>query len=69
MTSVWGGMAHILDACGPCEYRDAPKTLAGLMHCLRNHAECTAVKKRDDCLSLLWVGWWSPMSNKRLRLD
>lgn len=33
VTSVWGGVAGMSDACGlPCEYGDALKTPAALMH-------------------------------------
>ena len=44
LTSMWGGVAHMSDICGPLhEYRDALKTPAGLMQLAEEL--CTVARK------------------------
>ena len=60
LTSVWGGVAHMLDDFGPsCEYRDTPKTLAGLMHLFEKLLTAHYNKERKQMdAAVSWPQLW-----------
>lgn len=70
-TSVWGRVAHMLDACGRlCDYRDAPKKSVFLMCFLEDFH--LAHHKKESSWLLPWSGLycgqfcWPPIPKCRL---
>lgn len=48
---MWGGVAHMSDACGPLlEYSDAQKTPTTLIHLFENCTQCIVHRKETNGL-------------------